>query len=101
MLIPQSKSYIEGKRKRTIAQVLSLGPMSTKIIGVVLIALLSLFYLGQTIQSSTKGYAVQNLEDRKETLEATKDELSVEATRLKSLQEVESKAEELNLEPEK
>ena len=100
MLIPQNKYLQPGRRKRTIAQVLSLGPVSTKVIGVVLLALLALFYLAQSTQSATNNYAIQNLQDRRTNLEASKDELAAEAMRLKSLESISAKAQELKLEPE-
>ncbi len=100
MLIPNGNKWQEGERKRTLSRSLSLGPVSTKVIGVVLVALLALFYLAQSTQSATRNYAIQDLNDRKTTLESNKEELTVEATRLKSLQTIQDKAEELNLEPE-
>ena len=100
MLIPNGNKWQEGERKRTLSRSLSLGPVSTKVIGVVLVALLALFYLAQSTQSATRNYAIQDLDDRKTTLESNKEELTVEATRLKSLQTIQDKAEELNLEPE-
>jgi len=100
MLIPNGNRWQEGERKRTLTRSLSLGPVSTKVIGVVLVALLALFYLAQSTQSATRNYAIQDLDDRKTELESNKEELTVEATRLKSLQTIQDKAEELNLEPE-
>lgn len=100
MLIPNGNKWQEGERKRTLSRSLSLGPVSTKVIGVVLVALLALFYLAQSTQSATRNYAIQDLDDRKTTLESNKEELTVEATRLKSLQTIQDKAEELKLEPE-
>lgn len=97
MLIPQSKFYEAGRRKRTVAQVLSLGPMSTKIIGVVLLALLALFYIAQSGQSAARNYEIQDLEKQKSELESSKEELTVEAIRLKSLQEIKNKSEEMKL----
>jgi putative Mn2+ efflux pump MntP len=74
--------------------------MSSKIIGFVLLALLGLFYLAQSTQSATRNYTIQNLEDKKKELETAKDEMTVEAMRLKSLNSIQEKSKELNLEPE-
>lgn len=100
MLIPQSKYTGEGVRKRTLARALSIGPMSTKIIGVVLLALLALFIVAQTGQSAARNYKIQDLEDQKSKLDSSKEELTVQATRLKSLQEIKTKSEEMKLESE-
>ncbi len=100
MLIPNTKTWQEGARKRTLSRTLSVGPVSTKIFGITFIVLISLFYLAQSSQSATRNYAISDLESRKEKIEQNKDELAVEAMRLKSLQSVQSKAEELGLEPE-
>jgi len=81
-------------------RVLSIGPVSTKIFGITFIVLISLFYLAQSSQSATRSYAISDLENRKEQIDQGKDELAVEAMRLKSLQSIQSKAEELGLEPE-
>ena len=95
-----SKNFTEGQRKRSLSRFFSLGPMSSKVIGIVLLALLGLFYLAQSTQSATRNYTIQNLEDKKKELETAKDEMTVEAMRLKSLNSIQDKAKELDLEPE-
>ncbi len=100
MLVTNSNNYVEGKRKRSLSRFFTLGPMSSKIIGIVLLALLGLFYLAQSTQSATRNYTIQNLEDKKKELETAKDEMTIEAMRLKSLNSIQDKAKELNLEPE-
>ena len=100
MLITQSNSTVLGKKKYAIARPVSVGPISARVLGLVLVALLALFYLAQSTQSATRNYTIQDLESKKENIESAKEDLSVEATRLKSLQEVQKKAQELGLEPE-
>ena len=100
MLITKSNSTSLGTRKRTLFRSVSLGPTSVRLVGVVLLALLSLFYLAQQTQSATRNYAIQDLESKKKTIESVKEDMSLEALRLKSLQEVQNKAKELGLEPE-
>jgi cell division protein FtsL len=97
MLITKSNNTELGTRKRTLFRSLSLGPTSVKLVGVVLLALLSLFYLAQQTQSATRNYAIQDLESKKKTIESAKEDMSLEALRLKSLQEVQNKAKELGL----
>ncbi len=100
MLIPETKYLHTGERKRTIIQTLSLGPVMSKVIGITLLSLLALFYLAQSTQSATRNYTIQNLEDQKKELQAAKDDLTVEAMRLKSLQTIQNSAEEMKLESE-
>ena len=90
----------KGTRKRAINRILSFGPTSTRIIGIALIAMLALFYLAQTTQRGARNYTIQNLEERKKALQDSKDDLTVEAMRLKSLKSIESKANELKMGPE-
>lgn len=100
MLITQSKSSELGIRKRSFARSASIGPTSMRVVSIVLFALLALFYLAQSTQGATRNYAIQDLESKKKDIEAAKEDLSVQALRLKSLQEVQNKAKELGLEPE-
>lgn len=100
MLLTNSTDMQKGTRKRTIGRLTSLGPTSTKIIGIALVAMLALFYIAQNTQKAARNYEIQNLEDQKKILENSKDELTVEAMRLKSLQQIKDKANELKMEPE-
>lgn len=89
-----------GTRRHSIGKVISLGPSAAKIIGVILLAMVALFYLAQTTQGATRNYTVQDLETKKQEIQAAKDDLQLEAVRLNSLQTIKTKAEEMGLEPE-
>jgi len=59
----------------------------------------ALFYLAQSTQSATKRYTVRELELKKEDMQKDKERLSIEATRLQSLQEIQGSIEKLGLQP--
>jgi len=59
----------------------------------------ALFYLAQSTQSATKRYTVRELELKKEDMQKDKERLSIEATRLQSLQEIQGSVEKLGLQP--
>jgi cell division protein FtsL len=99
MLITENTMGL-GTRRHSIGRVMSLGPSTAKIIGVVLLAMVALFYLAQTTQGATRSYTVQDLETKKQEIQAAKDDLQLEAVRLNSLQTIKTKAEEMGLEPE-
>ncbi|HLB31967.1 MAG TPA: hypothetical protein VJL27_00225 [Patescibacteria group bacterium] len=100
MLITQSNKSELGVRKRAITRSMDIGPISVRVISIVIFALLALFYLAQSTQNATRNYAIGDLESKKKTIEAAKEDLSVQALRLKSLQEVQTKAKEQGLVPE-
>jgi len=83
--------------KRTVDSKLNLGPVSIKFITVLIIAILSIFYLFQSNASATKAYLVKELEQKKENLEAQNDQLQYEAERLKSLNKAETEAKKQGL----
>ena len=56
--------------------------------------------MAQTTQGATRSYTVQDLETKKQEIQAAKDDLQLEAVRLNSLQTIKTKAEEMGLEPE-
>ncbi len=83
--------------KRTVTAELKLGSVSVKIATILIIALLSVFYLFQSNASATRTYLVKELEEKKEDIMAENDQLRYEAERLKNLNEVEAKAKEQGL----
>lgn len=97
MLITRSNSWGGGFRKRTIASEFRLGPVSLKFVTIVLIAIAALFYLAQSSQASNLKYQVMDLEDQKGKLQGDVKQLEVESARLKSLNEIKTSAEKLNL----
>jgi len=84
-------------KRSTTAQV-KMGPVSVKFITILIIAILSIFYLFQSNASATKAYEVKDLEDKKEDLVAENERLFYEAERLKSLTQVEKEAKDEKME---
>jgi hypothetical protein len=80
---------------------LKMGPVSLGFITVLIFSLVSLFYLAQSNQITTKGYALQELEQQKDKILSENERLQVEAARLESLNKAVSKAKELSMAPTK
>jgi cell division protein FtsL len=99
MLLTHSAVETRGVRKRTIDRKMIIGPVSIKFISIILIAVAGLFYLAQTAQSSTKSYKVIELDQKIDQLDKQYEQLKVESVRLKSLNEIKSRAESMDLEP--
>ncbi len=99
MLIPRSKTWQNGIRKRTIGTSFKIGPISLKFITIVLLAIAALFYLAQSTQASTFKYKIMELEEQKNKTQTDVRQLEVESARLKSLSEIQNSAKNLNLEP--
>ena len=78
---------------------LKLGPISLGFITVILFSLLSLFYLAQSNQITTKGYILRKLELEKAKVLSENERLQVEAARLQSLNKINEKAKELSMVP--
>jgi hypothetical protein len=75
--------------KRTLPQKVSLGPITVKFLAVLVIALLSVFYLFQSNASATKAYGVSDLQKKQDDLTAQNEKLQYESERLKSLAQTE------------
>ncbi|MFA7309153.1 MAG: hypothetical protein WC045_03795 [Patescibacteria group bacterium] len=80
---------------------LQFGPVSLGFITVFLFSLVSLFYLAQSNQITTKGYVLQDLDREKSKVVSENERLQVEAARLESLTKVSEKAGELSMTPTK
>lgn len=80
--------------KRTITQQMTLGPITIKFLAILIIALLSIFYLFQSNLSAAKAFMIKGLEEKQENLSAENEKLQYEAERLKSLSQTEDAAKE-------
>ena len=67
---------------------LKLGPVSTSMVMVAVIAVLALLYLNQITKLSVFGYQVTELQNQRSQALAAKQELEVQAARLTSIQEI-------------
>lgn len=101
MLITNSNDNQFGTRKRTINREIKIGPLSIQFVVIIILAALALLYLAQSTQGATKNYQIRELEDQKTKLNSEIDRLDIESVRLKSLNEIKNKAEELKLESAK
>lgn len=97
MLITSSNSVKLGVRKRTVNRGVHLGPLSLRFMTLIMLAVVALFYLAQSTQSATKSYQVRELELQKTDLGKQKDQLDIEAARLKSIQSIQSNLDKTGL----
>lgn len=93
----KSNDYVSFRRRRSVEGKKGAGPVSLKFITIVIITLLSLLYLAQANRSATKGYAIKELEEEKIELEEDIEALEVEASRQRSLKEIEAKTQDLGM----
>ena len=92
-------SHLPGIRKRTIAPTVSLGPTSSKLLIIVAVGLLAVFYISAMTTHGTRYLDLSTLEEERETLLNEKQSLELEASKLRSLPAIESIAPSLQLEP--
>jgi hypothetical protein len=78
---------------------MTLGPTSVSFVTVALVTVLSLLYLTQANQASTKSYQIGELQARKEILLKEQQQLQVEASRLQSIQAIQAGVGTLNMVP--
>ena len=76
-----------------------MGPVSLGFITVLIFSLISLFYLAQSNQITTKGYALQELQEEQSKVLSENERLQVEAARLESLNKASQKAKDLSMVP--
>jgi hypothetical protein len=80
---------------------LRLGPVALGFVTVLIFSLISLFYLAQSNQITTKGYALQELQQQQDKVVSENERLQVEAARLESLNKAKEKAGSLSMVPVK
>jgi uncharacterized membrane protein YdbT with pleckstrin-like domain len=71
---------------------LQLGPTSATFVVIALISVLALLYLNQITKTGTFGYKLTDLTSKRDQILAEKQEMSVEAARLQSIQATKSSA---------
>lgn len=101
MLITNSNNFQTGVRRRTIGRSFSVGPISVKVLTILILAAAALFYLAQTTQSATKNYKLRELEIQKTQLKEENERLQVESIRLKSLNNLAETAKQMGMENKK
>jgi cell division protein FtsL len=93
----KNKSFNSTYRKRGFR----FGPIALGFITVLIFSLVSLFYLAQSNQITTKGYTLQDLEQKRSKVLSENERLQVEAARLESLNKINEKAKDLSMVPVK
>ena len=79
-------SYQSGQLHQSAQpRLLSLGPTATKVVVLVLFAVLLLLYLAQSTQGATRQYEARSLEDSLSEAKQDRQTLDIEAVRLQSL----------------
>lgn len=98
MLLTRSNNQELGIRKRTIGREIKIGPLSLQFVSVIILAGLALLYLAQSTQGASRNYKIRELESKKIELQAENERLEIESSRLKSLNEIKNKSEEMKME---
>lgn len=96
-LTPQNSFIRLNRQKRTVHLKLNRGPYTTVLILIILISVLSLFFLTQVFQSSTKGYEISGLQKQAEELKEKNKTLEIKAAELRSFDRIKQEAEKLNM----
>lgn len=91
--------YVGRKAKQSSAQVTKLGPVSLRIIAVVALTMLALLYLAQSQAGVTKGYEIKDLETQKAKIIEQNEELSINASKLRSIKNIQIDLKKLELVP--
>lgn len=95
-----NRQRIRNVRPRTVTgSGFAFGPVTLKFITIIVLALLTLIYLIQSTKGSGKVLQVTDLEQKKEALENQREDLELEAVRLKTLQRLKDATRKFNLEP--
>ena len=90
-----------GKKRRVVDQGLKIGPVSVRFATIAVITILSIIYLAQSNATATKGYELKSLQQEKEEVTLENERLEVEASRIRSLNNIKETAEEKGMEPVK
>ncbi len=87
MLVTVNSRSRAGQRRRTIKrQGVAVGPLALRFVTIFVLALLTLIYLIQSTKGSTKQIEISRSEDKMEILKNQREDIQIEAIRLKSMQ---------------
>jgi len=89
----------EGDKNSTIKKKLRLGPISLNFVTIIIIALITLFYLAQTQIGTSKKSQIRDLDQRREELEREIESLEVEIAEIRSIQNLKKDVGSLNMVP--
>jgi hypothetical protein len=91
--------YVGSKARSTKTANLSFGPISFKVLSVAFLTMLALLYLAQSQNSATMGYKIKDMEGKKAMTVERNEELSIEASKLRSIQSIGQDISQLKLVP--
>ena len=91
----------EGEKKSTIKKKMKIGPVSINFVTIIIIALITLFYLAQTQIGTSKKGQISELERQKEDIKREIERLEVEAASARSISNISGNLESLNMVPVK
>ncbi len=95
----KSRNISFGKRRQGFSSRLKSGPVTMVMVVIFLICVLSLFFLAQVFQSSTKGYEITDLQSQVKELKEQNKSLEIKAAELKSFENLRDEATTLNMVP--
>jgi len=84
-------------KNRTVTRSFKIGPVSLNFITITIVSLLALFYLIQSQQTANKGYRIKELEEVKATATAQNEDLQIQNTQSKSIENIKNTAESLGM----
>ena len=85
---------LNKNRQKDFRHKLRTGPIAVTFMIVVFVCISALLYLTQANKLATRGYALNELKQRKATLQVENERLGVESARLQAIQEVEKNAQD-------
>jgi len=88
-----------GEKRKVIDQELRIGPVSVRFVTIALVTILSIIYLTQSNMAATKGYRLKELQKRQEEISLENERLEVEASRLRSLNNIKKTVREKKMVP--
>jgi hypothetical protein len=86
MLITNGTITTPGVRRRTIHRQVNVGPITLRVVSIVIVAAAALIALAQSTQSATKNYKVEELKKAVTNKEKEISDMESEAVRLTALQ---------------
>lgn len=96
----QSRNVGRSRNMEAHAVSKSMGPVTTTLFFVAIIAVLALLYLTQVTKTSVYGYEINRLDEQQQVLLEEQQELQVEAARLQSVARIEDSSVVTDMEPE-
>lgn len=88
MLMANGQVYRTGVRRRTIQRQLTFGPVTIKVVTLVIFAVAAFIALAQSTASATKNYELAELDRQKSEKEEEVERLKIETARLSALSSV-------------